>query len=175
MCVKKLLYFTKNYLFFLTQGRNMVVFYGSQTGTAEEFAARLAKEATRYGMKAMVADPEECEMDDLTKLSEIENSIAVFCMATYGEGDPTDNAQEFFEWLNSGGADLKGLRFAVGSSRCVCVNPASSNTVVCLQVFGLGNKTYEHYNKVGKYLDERLAQLGAERVFELGLGDDDAK
>ena len=27
--------------------RRMVVFYGSQTGTAEEFAARLAKEGTR--------------------------------------------------------------------------------------------------------------------------------
>lgn len=45
-----------------TNGRNVVVFYGSQTGTAEEFAARLAKEAARYGLKAMVADPEECEM-----------------------------------------------------------------------------------------------------------------
>ena len=43
-------------------GRNVVVFYGSQTGTAEEFAGRLAKEAARYGMKALVADPEECEM-----------------------------------------------------------------------------------------------------------------
>ena len=32
-------------------GRNIVVFYGSQTGTAEEFAGRLAKEAARYGMK----------------------------------------------------------------------------------------------------------------------------
>ena len=40
----------------------MVVFYGSQTGTAEEFAGRLAKDAARYGMKGMVADPEECEM-----------------------------------------------------------------------------------------------------------------
>lgn len=65
-----------------------------------------------------------------------------------------DNAQEFFEWLNNGGTDLSGLRYAV---------------------FGLGNKTYEHYNKVAKYLDERLVQLGAERVFELGLGDDDGK
>ena len=44
------------------QGRNVVVFYGSQTGTAEEFATRLAKDAGRYGMKGMVADPEECEM-----------------------------------------------------------------------------------------------------------------
>jgi NADPH-ferrihemoprotein reductase len=44
-------------------GKNIVVFYGSQTGTAEEFALRLVKEAARYGMKALYpADPEECEM-----------------------------------------------------------------------------------------------------------------
>jgi len=40
----------------------VVVFYGSQTGTAEEFAGRLAKDCAGYGMKGMVADPEECEM-----------------------------------------------------------------------------------------------------------------
>ena len=34
-------------------------------------------------------------------------------MATYGEGDPTDNAQDFHEWLKSTDADLQGLRFAV--------------------------------------------------------------
>jgi len=33
------------------------VFYGSQTGTAEEFAGRLAKEGARYGLKGIVADP----------------------------------------------------------------------------------------------------------------------
>jgi len=47
--------------------------------------------------------------------------------------------------------------------------------LLCLQVFGLGNKTYEHYNKVAIYVDKRLEELGANRVFELGLGDDDAK
>lgn len=45
----------------------------------------------------------------------------------------------------------------------------------CFQVFGLGNKTYEHYNEIGIYVDHKLEQLGATRVFELGLGDDDAK
>lgn len=39
-----------------------MVFYGSQTGTAEEFAGRLAKEGIRYQLKGMVADPEECDM-----------------------------------------------------------------------------------------------------------------
>lgn len=136
-----------------SSGRNIVVFYGSQTGTAEEFAARLAKEAHRYGMKAMVADPEECDMEDLTKLSDIENSLAIFCMATYGEGDPTDNAQEFYQWLQTGDADLSGIRYSV---------------------FGLGNKTYEHYNSMGIYVDRRLEELGASRVVDLGLGDDDA-
>lgn len=43
------------------------------------------------------------------------------------------------------------------------------------QVFGLGNKTYEHYNAVAIDMDKRLEDLGATRVYELGLGDDDAK
>nr|CAG4651637.1 EOG090X027R [Triops cancriformis] len=134
-------------------GRQVVVFYGSQTGTAEEFAGRMAKESARYGLKAMVADPEECDMEELGKLGEIENSLALFCMATYGEGDPTDNAQAFYEWLQAGDADLSGVNYAV---------------------FGLGNKTYEHFNAMGKYVDKRLSELGAKRVFEAGVGDDDA-
>lgn len=133
--------------------RNIVVFYGSQTGTAEEFATRLAKDANRYGMKGMVADPEENDMDELSQLKDVENNLAIFCMATYGEGDPTDNAQEFYEWLQQGEGDLEGMNYAV---------------------FGLGNKTYEHFNATGKYVDKRLEELGATRVFELGLGDDDA-
>lgn len=38
------------------------MFYGSQTGTGEEFANRLSKDAQRYGMKGMAADPEEYDM-----------------------------------------------------------------------------------------------------------------
>nr|UAD90249.1 NADPH-cytochrome P450 reductase [Lasioderma serricorne] len=136
-----------------TSGRSLVVFYGSQTGTGEEFAGRLAKEGLRYRMKGMVADPEECDMEELVSLKTIPNSLAVFCLATYGEGDPTDNAMEFYEWLQNGDADLSGLNYAV---------------------FGLGNKTYEHYNQVAIYVDKRLEELGATRVYDLGLGDDDA-
>ncbi len=90
----------------------MVIFYGSQTGTAEEFSSRLAKDATRYGIPAMVFDPEEVsEWENLANMAkEIENSLAIFCMATYGEGDPTDNAQDFFTWLQDADEDLTGLK-----------------------------------------------------------------
>ncbi|KAF0030569.1 hypothetical protein F2P81_017300 [Scophthalmus maximus] len=134
-------------------GKNIIVFYGSQTGTGEEFANRLSKDAQRYGMKGMAADPEEYEMGELSRLSEIKNSLAIFCMATYGEGDPTDNAQDFYDWLQENDdEDLSGLNYTV---------------------FALGNKTYEHYNAMGKYVDKRLEELGAKRIFDIGLGDDD--
>lgn len=99
-------------------GRSLVVFYGSQTGTAEEFAGRLAKEGMRYKLKGMVADPEECDMEELLQLKDIPNSLAVFCLATYGEGDPTDNAMEFYEWITNGDVDLSGLNYAVSASVC---------------------------------------------------------
>jgi NADPH-ferrihemoprotein reductase len=47
--------------------------------------------------------------------------------------------------------------------------------VIVKQVFGLGNKTYEHYNAIGKTVDQKLEALGATRICELGLGDDDGK
>ena len=37
-----------------------MVFYGSQTGTGEGFAGRLAKDARRFGMPSMIYDPEDC-------------------------------------------------------------------------------------------------------------------
>lgn len=43
------------------------------------------------------------------------------------------------------------------------------------QVFALGNKTYEHYNAMGRFVDKRLEEMGGKRIFEKGEGDDDAK
>lgn len=38
-------------------------------------------------------------------------------MATYGEGDPTDNAQDFYDWLQETDVDLTGVKFAVSLHR----------------------------------------------------------
>lgn len=35
-------------------------------------------------------------------------------MATYGEGDPTDNAQDFYDWLQENDdEDLSGVNYTV--------------------------------------------------------------
>nr|XP_023662922.1 NADPH--cytochrome P450 reductase-like [Paramormyrops kingsleyae] len=86
------------------------------------------------------------------EVPEFKKLTTEYCMATYGEGDPTDNAQDFYDWLQQGEVDLSGVKYTV---------------------FALGNKTYEHYNAMGKYVDKRMEELGASRIFDLGLGDDD--
>ncbi|ODN75426.1 hypothetical protein L202_06577 [Cryptococcus amylolentus CBS 6039] len=139
-------------------GKRCAIFYGSQTGTAEEYAIRLAKEAkSRFGISSLVCDPEEYEMNLLDQVPE--DACVIFVMATYGEGEPTDNANPLMEFLaesepefSQGGNTLENLNYVV---------------------FGLGNKTYEFYNEVAKKLDSRLTELGAKRIGERGEGDDD--
>lgn len=135
-----------------SSGKTIAVFFGSQTGTAEEFSNRLNKDSQRYGLKAGVFDPEECNFDELVDMkNDIENSLAVFVVATYGEGDPTDNSVQFHDWLKED-QSLDGLNYTV---------------------FSLGNKTYEHYQAFGRFVDKRLEELGGVRLMPIGEGDDD--
>ena len=53
--------------------------------------------------------------EDLARMEEIENSFAIFVMATYGEGDPTDNAREFYDWLQEEQEGLACLKYTVSN------------------------------------------------------------
>ncbi|KAG9323845.1 hypothetical protein KVV02_007855 [Mortierella alpina] len=145
--------------------KTVIFFYGSQTGTAEDYAARLAKEGTqRYNLKTMTADLEDYDMNLLDTMPA--DHLAVFVLATYGEGEPTDNAVEFWEHLVSG-EDVP--EFSIGTYE-EQEKPLKNLHFV---VFGLGNRTYEHYNSVCRRVDDKLQGLGATRVGERGEGDDD--
>jgi NADPH-ferrihemoprotein reductase len=41
-------------------------------------------------------------------------------------------------------------------------------------VFGLGNRQYEHFNAMGRFVFKHLTTLGGSPILPLGLGDDDA-
>jgi sulfite reductase alpha subunit-like flavoprotein len=76
------------------------VFYGSQTGSAEGFAKQVVNEAKKHGFRPKLVDLEAFSPDtSLAPQSPDFPPLAVFIMATYGEGDPTDNASEFVKWL----------------------------------------------------------------------------
>lgn len=141
-------------------GKNCVVFYGSQTGTAEDYASRLAKEGkSRFGLETMVADLEDYDYENLDSFPE--DKIAMFVLATYGEGEPTDNAVDFYEFIS--GEDVS---FANGG------DPPLEN--LKFVAFGLGNNTYEHYNSMVRNVTKALEKLGATRIGKAGEGDDGA-
>lgn len=74
------------------QNKRVAVFYGSQTGTSQEYALKWAKEArSKFGLSSLVLDPEQCEFNVLNRVPK--DKAVVFVMASYGEGEPTDNAE----------------------------------------------------------------------------------
>lgn len=123
----------------------ILIFFGSQSGTAAKYANILAEEAEKNSFEAKVIDLEEFESYNLKE------NICFFLMATYGEGDPTDNAKMFYKWLKAEALSpetLKGLRFSV---------------------FGLGNTQYQHYNAMGRNVNKLLENLGGQRYFNSSI------
>lgn len=130
--------------------KNAIVFFGSQTGTAEDYAAKLSKELhSKFGLNVLNADLADFDYDNLLELPP--DCLVFFVVATYGEGEPTDNAVEFFNWLDTDADQMANLKYTI---------------------FSLGNSTYEFFNAVGIKLNEKLESLGAERFAEYGQGDD---
>lgn len=133
--------------------RQLIVAFGSQTGTAEGFAARIRDMAvTQMSCPCTVMDMSDLRPEVLLKREE--GFIWLFCVATYGEGEPTDNARPFFRWLAKKSLEprcLAGVEYAI---------------------LGFGSREYEQFNWAAKTLDKRLQRLGAVPVCSRGEADD---
>jgi NADPH-ferrihemoprotein reductase len=140
------------------ENKNCVVFFGSQTGNGQDFAERLVKEGhSRFNLNTMIADLDDYDYTTLTKFPS--DKIAIFILSSYGEGEPTDNAATFFDFITSEDPvfpddqdfPLQSMRYAA---------------------FGLGNSTYEHFNRVVRQVETSLQRLGATPFADRGEGDD---
>eukprot|EP01012_Entosiphon_sulcatum_P043939 TRINITY_DN583_c0_g2_i1.p1 TRINITY_DN583_c0_g2~~TRINITY_DN583_c0_g2_i1.p1 ORF type:complete len:1924 (-),score=325.54 TRINITY_DN583_c0_g2_i1:205-5187(-) len=130
-------------------GGRVQILYASETGTAQEVAKGFVREFSRRGMKAKAQAMDDF---DLARLPECTTVCVV--AATCGQGEVPENARQFWKRLSDPALPkewLKQVQFAV---------------------FALGDSAYIHYNKVGKDLDARLAELGAKRIMLIGLGND---
>jgi len=113
----------------------------SQTGNARRLAEQL-----RDVLLAAQLDVTLVNAGDYKFKHIADKKILLVIASTQGEGDPPEEAMALYKFLFSKKAPrLENVQFAV---------------------FGLGDTSYEHFAKVGKDFDQRLAELGAQRLHD---------
>ena len=123
----------------------LLVLYGSNSGSAEAFAQRIASDAKAQGYSAEVSP-----LDNYA--GQLPTDGAVLIVTASYEGQPTDNARQFVAWIDTlQPGDLKGVKFAV---------------------FGCGNRDWiRTYQAIPKKVDAALEAAGATRLKERGEAD----
>lgn len=124
------------------------IFYGTQSGTSEDFASQLSDKLKKVKIQSQIYDLEDFSEDLIMNCK-----LGIFLMSTYGDGEPTDDAVRFCTWL-------KDDDLAPGAL-------SSLN----YSVFGLGDKAYRKFCETGKKTDKLLERKGGKRIYKFGEGD----
>ncbi|XP_063492746.1 NADPH-dependent diflavin oxidoreductase 1 isoform X5 [Symphalangus syndactylus] len=127
----------------------LLVLFGSQTGTAQDVSERLGREAQRRRLGCRVQ-----ALDSYPVVNLINEPLVIFVCATAGQGDPPDNMKNFWRFIFR-----KNL-------------PSTALCQMDFAVLGLGDSSYAKFNFVAKKLHRRLLQLGGSALLPVCLGDD---
>ncbi|KAL7933075.1 cytochrome P450 [Trichoderma chlorosporum] len=123
-------------------GARLTVFYGSDSGTCEFMARRLANDASSHGFNARV--------DTLNAAREAlpVDGPVVIITSSY-EGQPPHNAAHFVDWIqNLNGEGLDNVAYAV---------------------YGCGHSDWvKSYHRIPQLVDASLERLGARRIVPMG-------
>ncbi|MDO9104735.1 MAG: sulfite reductase subunit alpha [Methylovulum sp.] len=117
------------------------ILYGSQTGNAESVANDAAAIAKAHGLKPVVKGMDEQDVEALAAMEYL-----LIITSTYGEGEMPDNAQILWDAISADSAPkLAHMKYSV---------------------LALGDTAYDLFCQAGKEWDRRLAELGANRIYE---------
>ena len=131
-------------------GTPLAVLFGSNLGTAEGIATRLAGEGAERGYAVTLG-----ALDD--HVADLPTDGATVIVSSSYNGTPPDNAAAFCRWLQDGGT------------------AADAGAGVAFTVFGCGDTAWAStYQRIPTLIDEWLAALGARRVHPRGAGDAEA-
>lgn len=130
--------------------QTLLILFGSQTGSAEAVAKKLAKEATSRDYATTLHSLNDHALAGLSSASH-----AIIVTSTWGDGDPPENAALFWSYLSAEAAPrFEALSFAV---------------------LGLGDKNYADFCGAAKKIHARFETLGAKPITPLGECDVDYK
>lgn len=119
--------------------KTMTILYGSQTGNSQGLAEKYASALKAQNVDVTISSLGKFKATNLKKITNL-----LLIVSTHGEGDPPDQAIQFYEFLHSKRAPkLEHLHYSV---------------------LALGDSSYEFFCKTGKDFDEQFAKLGAKRI-----------
>ena len=135
-------------------GAPLTILFASDNGNAESLAKRLGTRGRARGLKTTVMAMEDYPVEDLPNEENI-----VFITSTAGQGEFPQNGKPFWDAIKDNtDLDLASVKYSVMALGDSHYWPRKEDRV--------------YYNKPGKDLDRLLANFGATRLTDIGLGDD---
>ena len=107
------------------------------SGNSEELAENASKFLTERGFNTSVVSMEHSKPSSLP-----ETPHCLFIVSTWGEGEPPEDAYDFWESLDEGDHNLESFKYAI---------------------MGLGDESYDEFNAFARNLDKRLTDFGGKR------------
>ncbi|WP_185826777.1 flavodoxin domain-containing protein [Shewanella canadensis] len=119
----------------------LTILFASQTGNSKHLAYQLKASCDANSLPVRIASMADYDTDNLQRESHL-----IIVTSTYGEGEPPESAEGFYHTLFADNApQLPDLSYSI---------------------LALGDTSYRFFCKTGIDFDERLSELGAQRLHE---------
>ena len=138
------------------QRKMMSIVYATETGTSREFA-KSSVELFEYGFNVNLMSMDEVDQNEGEFYQKIKDSVfTIFIVSTFGVGESPLMATTFANQIKEL-ENYKGVKWFEDLK---------------YGVFGLGSSDYPNLAAFGKTIHNRLKDIGAEPLIDMGIGDD---